>query len=400
MSVDRLLISTDSAFTIESVVVNHDYEDYPVEYEWKCFNKEQYCDFIVNSHDNSFNFTSGIPNIGEYLITLTVVALNQSANASATIDVMEPNLPILQIVPVNRVINQDSSTKLLGKAFRVAPSCSVTWYFVAEGLLNTSEPHGVAISETYTVFSLEENFLSELADLSNDTTSVEIQVDITSAGRARFLVECNCTSSSNCESIDATVTYAELHFQINESPKAEDLMVSPETGSALETLFQIRSRAKDFDRPLRYSFYCAIGPNVTLLLGSYLEYDMVETFLPFVDGETLIWVEVCDALGACSKSETSSVQVRPSSGKTFDSLIEYTRAFIRRCEIICFMHVAMSAAISYTNAGQLELAGLFMRTVLESLPALHSACSLPQYRYADILGQLAAAGFHVTPLLA
>nr|XP_034834320.1 uncharacterized protein LOC117990923 [Maniola hyperantus] len=229
---------------------------------------------------------------------------------------MEPNLPILQTEPVNRVINQDSSTKLLGKAFRVAPSCSVTWYFVAEGLLNTSEP------------------------------------------------------------------------------------VSPETGSALETLFQIRSRAKDFDRPLRYSFYCAIGPNVTLLLGSYLEYDMVETFLPFVDGETLIWVEVCDALGACSKSETSSVQVRPSSGKTFDSLIEYTRAFIRRCEIICFMHVAMSAAISYTNAGQLELAGLFMRTVLESLPALHSACSLPQYRYADILGQLAAAGFHVTPLLA
>ncbi|XP_045777012.1 uncharacterized protein LOC123875305 [Maniola jurtina] len=283
LSVDHLVISTDNAFTIESVVINHDYEDYPVQYDWKCLNNlGESCDFIDNSHDNSFNFSSGIPKIGEYLITLIVVASNQSANASATIDVMEPNLPILQIEPVNRVINQGSSTTLLGKAFHVAPSCSVTWYFAAEGFLNTSELHGVAISDTHTVFSLEESFLSELADFSNDTTSVEIEVDITSAGRARFLVECNCTYSANCESIDLTATYAELYFQLNETPKVEDLMVSPETGSALETLFQIRSRAKDFDRPLRYSFYCAIGPNVTLLLGSYLEYDTVETFLPFI----------------------------------------------------------------------------------------------------------------------
>ncbi|CAH2233716.1 jg20339 [Pararge aegeria aegeria] len=306
LSEDLLIVSIDTSFTIESIIVNHDYYNYPVEYKWQCFNEVEPCDFVYNNNGSSLNFSSGIPRTGKYLIILTVAASNQSAYANATVLVVASSLPILQ--------------------------------------------HGLAISETYTLFSLEENFLSELTDFSNDTESAVIEVDITSPGRARFVAECNCTSSSNCASIDVTTTYVEVHFRMNASPELEELLVTPETGSALESVFQIISRAKDFDRPLLYSFYCAIGPNVTLLLGSYLEYETVETFLPFVDGETLVWVEVCDAFGACSKSKPYIIQVRPSSGNTFELLIEYARAFIRRCEIMHMLHVAISGLISYKAA--------------------------------------------------
>lgn len=51
----------------------------------------------------------------------------------------------------------------------------------------------------------------------------------------------------------------------------------------METVFRVSTiAASDPDKPLRYSFYCSLGTNDTLLLASNLEHLATETFLPYV----------------------------------------------------------------------------------------------------------------------
>lgn len=58
--------------------------------------------------------------------------------------------------------------------------------------------------------------------------------------------------------------------------------ISPESGTALETVFRFSTRAAvDKDSPLQYSFYCSAN-NDTILLASYTEHRAAETFLPYI----------------------------------------------------------------------------------------------------------------------
>ncbi|XP_047537163.1 uncharacterized protein LOC125071116 [Vanessa atalanta] len=397
---DRLMITVETAFTIEALVVNIDYYESNVNYEWKCFNNEEICNFIDSSNESVYNFSSGIPYKDEFRVSLTVTIFNESATANATIVTLDADLrvPALQIQPVNRIINENEQTTLLGKAYDVAPSCNLSWYFVTEELLKLNSDkdimeYGEIISDSNRKLSLNEKFLGELIEFDYETKSIDVDGVITNAGKASLIADCECINGTDYRTI--ALVYAEVNFKLNRGPIVHNLTVFPESGIALETIFRIYSKAEDTESPLLYSFYCDIG-NGTLLLASYFDHWTVDTFLPYVDGGTDIWVVVCDSLGACSSSDKKTIELHPNSNIRIDVVSKVMNDYIKRCETLQFERIAISAVVSYRNAGQSELT-IFTKSVLESLPGLHPRC-LSESRYLEVLSKLAAVGVNTTSI--
>lgn len=105
---------------------------------------------------------------------------------------------------------------------------------------NPSDPslpqHGTPISEAVNFYSLEENFLSELTDYSNETGSKPVVAELrATAGRARVVAECTCTKAFNCTSEGSV--YAEVNFQVNDVPDAGDVLVSFRNGFGENNIF-------------------------------------------------------------------------------------------------------------------------------------------------------------------
>ncbi|XP_028158938.1 uncharacterized protein LOC114351806 [Ostrinia furnacalis] len=292
----------------------------------------------------------------KYYITLNASVFSQTSLANATIVTVKPMLPVLSINPLARLLNEGSTVEITANASNVVPSCSLSWYFASEEYQAESETaindtcedcqHGEALTDTLTVHSLEEQFLSELADYTNDTEWRQVTTTfLARPGRARFVAQCGCSLTFSCDT--EGVVYADVWFQLNKSPKAGDVIISPESGTAMETEFRISTLpVNDPDIPLQYSFYCRIGDE-SLLLASYIEHRAVETILPYIEAGTEVWVQVCDAFGACSDGDPTTLVLAPGSARTVDALIDVTQAHIRRCEIIPLARILQSAIVTY-----------------------------------------------------
>ncbi|XP_049877651.1 uncharacterized protein LOC126374919 isoform X3 [Pectinophora gossypiella] len=314
----------------------------------------------------------------------------------------------VEITPISRVVNEGSKISLVANASNVAPACTLTWYFAKEGFVavevegnGTCEDcqQGEALSDTLTIFSLEENFLNELADYTNETEWRQVTGEMPAAGgRARFIARCGCSLTFECET--KGMVFADLTFVLNASPKPGGVKISPESGSAMETVFRISTLSVlDPETPLQYSFYCRVGDDEALLLGSFTEHLAVETFLPFIVGGTEIWVEVCDSLGACSTGEPTTVLLSPGHGSTIDMLSEDARGFIRRCELKQLQTVTIGAIVTYMNAEQPDLLSRFSTATLGALPP--PASCLQQYaeQYTSLLHSLATHGVDTSALM-
>jgi hypothetical protein len=84
--------------------------------------------------------------------------------------------------------------------------------------------HGNPLSDVLTIYSLEEQFLSELSDYTNESEWRQVTTTMAAKpGRARFVAECGCSLTFNCDTLGTV--HADLWFQINLSPKANDVMV-------------------------------------------------------------------------------------------------------------------------------------------------------------------------------
>ncbi|XP_061728256.1 uncharacterized protein LOC133533307 [Cydia pomonella] len=358
LCIDYLEISVNTAFTLESIVLNHDYFGESFSYQWTCSYEEGDCNSFFQSIDSgTLNLESGLPTAGKYQITLTVNIHNHSASASAIIIGVQHASPVIQINPLPRTLNEGTRTSLVANASNVTPTCSLTWYFASEEYLESQKhvlndtcedcQHGVPLTETLTIFSFEENFLYYLTDFSNETEWRQITAEMpAAAGRARFVVECGCTQILECVS-EGTV-YADMFFNINGIPRANMVMVTPDTGTALETLFRISTLAVvDGDTPLYYTFRCRVGVNSSLVLGAYADHLAVETFLPYMEHGVEVWVEVCDVLGACSRSVSKVVHLLTGDGASVDELLQDVHAHIRRCELLQLQRVSVAAIVTY-----------------------------------------------------
>ncbi|KOB70457.1 Uncharacterized protein OBRU01_16004 [Operophtera brumata] len=207
-------------------------------------------------------------------VYLSVDVLLVTIDSPFTVDAMVENLDYYEEVPT-----------LVANASHVAPGCTLTWYFATrEHLASFGEEdecnecqHGIALSDSLTIYSLEENFLNEITDFTNATEWRQVSAEMNATeGRARFLAECGCSLTFGCET--KGIVYADFSFQLNPGP-----IVSPAVGTAMETVFRIsRLAASDPDKPLLYTLLCNLGNHDTLVLGSNLEHLAVDTFLPYV----------------------------------------------------------------------------------------------------------------------
>ncbi|KAI5643092.1 REJ domain-containing protein [Phthorimaea operculella] len=398
LNVDYLVIPVNYPFTIEAQVFNPDYYGSTVTFEWECNFEETACDEFDNSYNNTLFFPAGLSKLGEHQIKLTVNIQDETAETSAVVKTVEQTLPVVQIKPVSRVINEGSIVNLVANASNVAPTCTLTWYFASVEFLSGEVEvngtcddcqHGEPLSDTLTIFSLEENFLTELADFTNETEWRQVSGEIAAKpGRARFMVTCGCSATFQCTT-QGTV-YADLLFEVNESPKPGRVKITPQTGVALETIFRISTLAVvDPDVPLRYSFHCRVGNDDSLLLGSFVDYLAVETFLPYVDGGTDVWVQVCDSLGACSTGEPTTVVLNPGEGSTVDLIIEEVKGHSRRCEMEELNRDAVAAMVTYTNTEKPDLLSKFTSELQAALPP---DCLTEPEQYTTFLHWLATHG--------
>ncbi|CAH0400487.1 unnamed protein product [Chilo suppressalis] len=406
LSADYLMVFTNYTFSLESLVINHDYYESPLTYTWQCLyeNNENCIDFVDSKENGTLTFRDGLPFLGEYTVMLKVTVLDQECSWNCTIIVVEQILPILQVTPLRRLLNDGSEVVLTANASNVAPTCSLTWYFATneyldslnENICNETQDHqhGELLSDTLTIFSLEEQFLSELSDFTNETEWRQVTTSLRAqAGRARFLAECGCSLTFSCKTLGEV--YADIWFQLNKSPKAGEVKIAPESGTALESTFRISTRAAvDPDSPLKYSFYCSIGADETLSLASNSDHRSVETILPFVVDGTEVWVEVCDAFGACSKSNVNKIVLSPGEGRTLETLLQDASAHVRRCELDLLRRVAMSALVTYNNTQQTTAFSKLCDSLRELLLEIKEECRYRNIeKYSDLLNQLQRFGF-------
>ncbi|CAB3249121.1 unnamed protein product [Arctia plantaginis] len=315
----------------------------------------------------------------------------------------------LEVDLIPKVINEGNIVNLNANISNVTPGCSVIWCFMHdesivptntyESNICTENEHGIPISDPINFYSFEENFLSELTDYSNETRWKSVEANLQAAtGTSRVVVKCECNEIDNCTT-KGTV-YADVKLIVNEKPDAGHVLIAPETGTAMETMFRISTLAVvNLNRPLRYTFYCDLAINESLTLGTYQEHLAIETLLPYKDGGTSIWVEVCDSLRACAFGPPRLIHLAPGDARTLDALIEDLQALVLRCEIGLLKRLVSSAIITYINADQTDANVKFTTALLKNLQDVDQNCTERHNdRYISLLYWLANVGIDTTGL--
>ncbi|KAF9410165.1 hypothetical protein HW555_010688 [Spodoptera exigua] len=313
---------------------------------------------MTTDDDGHLYFPSGLLYAGEYLMKVTVDVRRHSISEKAITRVIavDPLLPVIQLQHMPRVVNEGTVVTIHA---------------------NVSNVHGTEISTPINFYSLEQNFLSELTDYTNETSWRSVSANFeAAAGRVRVVAQCNCKKDENCTGEGEV--FAGVVFELNERP---------DTGYVLKWEQQWKHTP----------FYCDLNNNDTLLLGTYLEHNAVETLLPYIEGGINVWVEVCDSLGACTPGSTTLVPVAPGEARTIDALIEDVRAHVRRCELTLLRRLAATAVVSYTNAAQTEAFSKFTTSLLNALGGIEERCIERNYDlYNDFMYWLQKAGVDTT----
>ncbi|KAL4706338.1 hypothetical protein ACJJTC_016632 [Scirpophaga incertulas] len=144
LSFDFLQISANNTFSVESKVISHDYYDTTIHYIWTCQYDNKNCGNLEYTNDEILVFPNGLTLLGEYTITVTVSVLNQTSTANTTVVVVSNALPVIQIMPLSRLLNEGSEVMLTANVSNVAPTCSLSWYFASEKYIysmnNSNDP--------------------------------------------------------------------------------------------------------------------------------------------------------------------------------------------------------------------------------------------------------------------
>ncbi|KAH9629637.1 hypothetical protein HF086_003107 [Spodoptera exigua] len=381
-NVDLMSISAERPLKLSTDINKLDYIGEGMTIAWECTTGGEPVEtFYQTDDDGHLYFPSGLLYAGEYLMKVTVDVRRHSISEKAITRVIavDPLLPVIQLQHMPRVVNEGTVVTIHA---------------------NVSNVHGTEISTPINFYSLEQNFLSELTDYTNETSWRSVSANFeAAAGRVRVVAQCNCKKDENCTGEGEV--FAGVVFELNERPDTGYVLVTPEMGTAMETVFRLSThRVPDVNKPLKYTFYCDLNNNDTLLLGTYLEHNAVETLLPYIEGGINVWVEVCDSLGACTPGSTTLVPVAPGEARTIDALIEDVRAHVRRCELTLLRRLAATAVVSYTNAAQTEAFSKFTTSLLNALGGIEERCIERNYDlYNDFMYWLQKAGVDTTKLM-
>ncbi|XP_035449617.1 uncharacterized protein LOC118275670 [Spodoptera frugiperda] len=412
-NVDLMSISAERPLKLTTDINKLDYIGEGMTIAWECTTGGEPVEtFYKTDDDGHLYFPSGLLYAGEYLMKVTVDVQRHSFSekAIARVVAVDPLLPVIQLQHMPRVVNEGTVVTIHANVSHVVPGCTITWYFRSKHCLESEfssttdicadNPHGTEISTPINFYSLEQNFLSELTDYTNESSWKSVSANFeAAAGRVRVVAECKCKKDENCTGEGEV--FAGVVFDLNERPDTGYVLVTPEMGTAMETVFRLSThRVVDVNKPLKYTFYCDLRNNDTLLLGTYLEHNAVETLLPYIEGGINVWVEVCDSLGACTPGSTTLVPVAPGEARTVDALVEDVRAHVRRCELTSLRRLAATAVVSYTNAAQTEAFSKFTTALLNALGGIEERCVERNYDlYNDFMYWLQKAGVDTTKLV-
>lgn len=262
---------------------------------------------------------------GLYSINVKVTLNGRTASDSAFVEVQPDIIAAVEIRDIRpfELISGEAFTAQVRINFLV-PQCTSEWTCVAnkdgfEAVDSSQLEKGFG---RMSIQDLDENFLSELIEYENDTTSYDLALNVPGTspnftglqGKGVYLfrlnIECPAPYQDVAEYEDtknATTTqqmvqsYTDLILRVNELPIVEKLDVNPRNGTALKTLFKFSTApALDSpgDYPMRYKFFFEVD-NFSVLIGDFYENTVTTAELPYSSTGIRTKYEVCDSRNAC-----------------------------------------------------------------------------------------------------
>ncbi|XP_059621187.1 uncharacterized protein LOC132264870 [Phlebotomus argentipes] len=247
----------------------------------------------------------------------------------------------------------------------VIPNCLLQWVTV-----NVTEDSSYGFIDesfltTKLIPDLEENFLSDIVEISNATFSEDFPLAVPEKSDNfdgiepqkiyifRLLITCpEPINEWDSESQGNVTSFADLIINSKQPPQARPMEVIPEEGIALKTLFTIfTGTAVDTpeDYPMRYLFQYQVGPLV-VDLEEYYESMEIVTELPYSENPIRIFYRVCDTENACSRTEGPAVRVNLTndfSKEEFNFKLDKIKSMFYRTEYSNMFSTSASCILTF-----------------------------------------------------
>lgn len=278
-----------------------------------------------------------VPNTGGiHQVQVSVDFNGRTLSATAFVDVQPviiASTEIPEFSPFDMLIGEPFAVTVL--VHHLIPGCTATW----TSCHDDDDDDGEAIlGQVLTVNDMEENFLSELVEYGNSTVSGTTLLDIPAYHTNvtdlrsdiyytfRLLITCPSPMHDyqfgDVEDRVNVTSYLDLVLKANIPPIFEPLEVSPDTGTALKTLFQFTTGAaldSPNDYPMRYTFMYAVA-GILVETGTFYEHTVTTTELPYSGDPIETFYQVCDSRDACSVIQGPLITVTANMNLTESEL--------------------------------------------------------------------------------
>ncbi|XP_055678103.1 uncharacterized protein LOC129786877 [Lutzomyia longipalpis] len=362
---------------------------------WECKN--------LQNDENCLNFegASGpkqevsFPSLGDYQVTAQITSddVTQTLSSFVTVDpriIASVQFPDIKPKP----LISWRSLRLPVVVNDVIPQCHLHWTTV-----NPFDDNQYGyIDDSYfpskIIPNLEENFLSDIVEISNATYSEDFMLEVPEQFENfsgiepekvyvfRLLVTCpEPLEEWNAESEGNITSFADLVLISKQPPITRPMEVFPEEGVALKTLFTIfTGTASDTpdDYPMRYLFQYQIG-RLVVDLEEFYENMQITTELPYSEEPIRIFYRVCDTRNACSRTEGPSIHVNlpeDYSREEFQFKLDKIKSMFYRTDYDSMFSTSVACILTFKEFPDKtfyeELKSLLIRRIQEEVSRLQA----------------------------
>uniref|UniRef100_A0A1B0CX67 Putative conserved plasma membrane protein n=1 Tax=Lutzomyia longipalpis TaxID=7200 RepID=A0A1B0CX67_LUTLO len=362
---------------------------------WECKNLQD------NENCPNFEGASGpmqevsFPSLGDYQVTAQITSddVTQTLSSFVTVDpriIASVQFPDIKPKP----LISWRSLKLSVVVNDVIPQCHLHWTTVNPFDDNQYGYIDNSYFPSKIIPNLEENFLSDIVEISNATYSEDFILEVPEQFENfsgiepekvyvfRLLVTCpEPLEEWNAESEGNITSFADLVLISKQPPITRPMEVFPEEGVALKTLFTIfTGTASDTpdDYPMRYLFQYQIG-RLVVDLEEFYENMQITTELPYSEEPIRIFYRVCDTRNACSRTEGPSIHVNlpeDYSREEFQFKLDKIKSMFYRTDYDSMFSTSVACILTFKEFPDKtfyeELKSLLIRRIQEEVSRLQA----------------------------
>ncbi|GAB0092498.1 hypothetical protein DMENIID0001_074940 [Sergentomyia squamirostris] len=321
----NLSVGINRKITYKLSISQMDVEEYSLEISWECENLQNQTACLNFEEESTTKLEISFGTSGTYRVcaVITYKEFTQTLSSYVTVDpriVASVQFPDLKPRP----LISWRALRIPVVVNNVIPHCSLHWVTI-----NGTEDRKYGFIEssyfnTKVIPDLEENFLSDIVEISNATYSEDFPLFVDAQSdsfpgiepETTYIFRLNIVCPEpiqewDSENVGNVSSFADLILMSKQPPLAETLKVEPEEGVALKTKFRFMTgMATDTadDYPLRYSFQYQIN-EILVDLDEFYENMEMETELPYSEEPLRTFYQVCDTRGACSRLEGPRIRV-------------------------------------------------------------------------------------------